>query len=288
MPVVLITGAGSGFGKVTALAFARQGDTVYASMRNPNENCSLAQTAADEKLSIKLLKLDVTDKSSIKKAVDAIFQNEGRLDVLINNAGIHIPGALEDMPDSDIHRVMNTNFFGVLNVTRTVLPIMRKQQAGRIIMVSSIGAMIGRATDSIYCASKSALEAAAEALRYEVARFGISISVIEPGVFQTEIGRKYDVSSEYPQDSPYRRLVDYRVDLVKKSCQTGDDPQRIAELIVSIAAHEQPEFRYPAGNQAEKFLPLLKKMTESERDEFIRAAAKIDWWLDGDPGPEKK
>ncbi|MBT7950605.1 MAG: SDR family oxidoreductase [Gammaproteobacteria bacterium] len=288
MSVVLITGAGSGFGKVTALAFARQGDTVYASMRNPDDNCSLARTAADENLSIKLLKLDVTDKSSIQKAVDVIFQNEGCLDVLINNAGIHIPGALEDMPDSDIHRVMNTNFFGVLNVTRTVLPIMRKQQSGRIIMVSSIGAMIGRANDSIYCASKSALEAAAEALRYEVARFGISVSVIEPGVFQTEIGRKYDVSSEYPQDSPYRQLVDYRVNLVKKSCQTGDDPQRIAELIVSIAAHEQPGFRYPAGNQAEEFLPMLKKMTESERDEFIRKAAKIDWWLDGEPEPEKE
>ena len=155
-------------------------------------------------------------------------------------------------------------------------------------MVSSIGAMIGRANDSIYCASKSALEAAAEALRYEVARFGISVSVIEPGVFQTEIGRKYDVSSEYPQDSPYRQLVDYRVNLVKKSCQTGDDPQRIAELIVSIAAHEQPGFRYPAGNQAEEFLPMLKKMTESERDEFIRKAAKIDWWLDGEPEPEKE
>jgi NAD(P)-dependent dehydrogenase (short-subunit alcohol dehydrogenase family) len=288
MPVVLITGAGSGFGKVTALTFARQGDTVYASMRNPNDNCALAQTAADENLSIKLLKLDVTDKSSIKKAVDAIFQNEGRLDVLINNAGIHISGAFEDMPDRDIHRVMNTNFFGVLNVTRAVLPIMRKQQAGRIIMLSSIGAMIGRVNDSIYCASKSALEAASEALRYEVARFGISVSVIEPGVFQTEIGSKYNVSSEYPQESPYRQLVDYRVNLVKKSCQTGDDPQRIAELIVSIAAHEQPEFRYPAGNQAEEFLPLLKKMTESERDEFIRTAAKIDWWLDGDPGPGKE
>ncbi len=287
MAVVLITGAASGFGKVTALAFARNGDTVYASMRKPAKNHPLLQAAEKEKLSVNLLALDVKNKESIAKAIAGINQAEGRLDILINNAGVHIPGALEDMPEDDLHQVMDTNFFGALNVTRAVLPMMREQKSGRIIMLSSIGAMIGRVNDSIYCASKSALEAASEALRYEVARFGIKVSVVEPGVFQTEIGNKYEVSKDYPADSPYRDLVDFRVAMVKKSCESGDDPQRIAELIISIAESPEPGFRYPAGLQAEEFLPLLKQMDENERDAFIRKAAKIDWWLKGDKKPEK-
>ena len=287
MSVVLITGAGSGFGKVTALAFARKGDTVYASMRKPVMTHPLLQAAESENLTVKLLTLDVKDKLSIADAIEKIKQTEGRLDILINNAGVHIPGALEDMPEDDLHNVMDTNFFGALNVTRAVLPMMRLQKAGRIIMLSSIGAMISRVNDSIYCASKSALEAASEALRFEVARFGIKVSVVEPGVFQTEIGNKYEVSHDYPGNSPYRDLVNFRVAMVKKSFETADDPQRLAELIIEIAESTEPGFRYPAGLQAEEFLPLLKQMDESERDDFIRKAAKIDWWLKGDDKPEK-
>jgi len=286
MSVVLITGAGSGIGKVTALAFARRGDTVYASMRRPTDNHALLKSAETEKINIKLITLDVKDSSSIVKAINEITLEEGRLDILINNAGIHIPGAFEDMPDSDMHSVMDTNFFGVINVTRAVLPIMRKQKSGRIIMLSSIGAMIGRVNDSIYCASKSALEAAAEALRYEVGRFGIKVSVLEPGVFQTEIGDKYNVSPDYPKDSPYKDLVEFRVAMVKKSCEEGDDPERIANLAVAVARSENPDFRYPAGAQAEEFLPHLKQMSENERDNFIRTAAKVDWWLKGEEKPD--
>ncbi|MFT5350956.1 MAG: NAD(P)-dependent dehydrogenase (short-subunit alcohol dehydrogenase family) [Planctomycetota bacterium] len=286
MSVVLITGAGSGFGQTTALAFARQGATVYASMRDPEKDTTLLQIAADEKLSIKLIQLDVQDKASIANAITLILQNERCLDVLINNAGIHIPGAVEDMPEEDIHRVMDTNFFGVLNVTRAILPCMRQQQAGRIIMVSSVGAMLGRVNDAIYCASKSALEAVAEALCYEVARFGIKVSVVEPGVFRTALGGKYQVSSAYPENSPYRELVEFRTKKVKESCENGDDPERLAEVIVAIANSDKPGFRYPAGKQAEAFLPNLKQMNEKERDQFIRSAAGIDWWLEGLSKPE--
>lgn len=285
MSVVLITGAASGIGKVTALAFARHGDTVYASMRKPTQDHELSAIAKKEKLVIHLVSLDVKDEVSIKNAVDKIIAEQGVLDVLVNNAGIHIPGALEDMPVEDIRNIMDTNFFGVINVSRAVLPVMRTQASGCIIMMSSIGAMIGRANDSIYCASKSALEAMAEALRYEVARFGIHVSVLQPGVFQTEIGNKYDVSSDYPDDSPYRELVDFRIAEVKASCQQGDDPARIAELALNVATTARPSFRYPAGEQAEQFLPRLKAMSDTEREDFIKTAAKLDWWLNGDKKP---
>ena len=281
MSVILITGASSGFGKLTALAFARQGDTVYATMRDPKKGYRLQDAASAENLHINPLALDVTDTASIHAAVKNVLAAEERIDVLVNNAGIHIPGALEDMPESDLHRVMDTNFFGVINMTRAVLPTMRKQKSGRIIMMSSVGGMISRATDSIYCASKWALEGMSEALRYEVARFGIKVSMIEPGVFRTEIGSKYKVSLDYPQASPYRELLEFRADKVVEDCNNGDDPQLVADLVVAVTNKDNPDVRYPAGQQAEKFLPELKRMDADERDDLIRTAAGIDWWLEG-------
>ena len=285
MPVILITGASSGFGELTAIAFARRGDTVYATMRNPEKGYRLQDAASAENLQIKLLALDVADTNSIHAAVKNVLAAQERIDVLVNNAGIHIPGALEDMPETDLHRVMDTNFFGVINMTRAVLPAMRKQKSGRIIMLSSVGGMISRVTDSIYCASKWALEGMSEGLRYEVARFGIKVSVIEPGVFRTEIGSKYKVSLDYPQASPYLDLLKFRVDKVVEACSNGDNPQLVADLIVDVANKDNPDFRYPAGQQAEKFLSELKRMDADERDDLIRTAAGIDWWLEGKNPP---
>ena len=284
MPVILITGASSGFGKLTALAFARQGHTVYAGMRDP-KGYPVQNEASAKKLRVNLLELDVTDIETIHAAVKHVLAAEERIDVLVNNAGIHIPGALEDVPEADLHRVMDTNFFGVINMTRAVLPAMRKQKSGRIIMLSSVGGMISRAVDSIYCASKWALEGMSEGLRYEVARFGIKVSLIEPGVFRTQIGAKYRASLDYPSASPYRDLLEFRIDKVAKAVNDGDDPQLVADLIVDVANKDHPQFRYPAGQQAEDFLSRLKRMDADQRDETIRTAAEIDWWLEGRDPP---
>ena len=281
MSVILITGASSGFGESTALEFARRGNTVFATMRDPEQGYRLQDKASANNFRVNLLELDVNNIETINAAVKNVLAAAGRIDVLVNNAGVHIPGALEDMPASDLRRVMDTNFFGAVNMTRAVLPAMRRQNAGRIIMVSSVGGMISRAVDSIYCASKWALEGMSEGLRYEVARFGIKVSVIQPGVFRTEIGSKYRLSSDYPQASPYRDLLDFRIDKVAEAVNDGDDPQRVAELIVDVANEDNPSFRYPAGQQAENFLAGLKQMDADERDEAIRTAAEIDWWLEG-------
>lgn len=285
MSVILVTGAGSGFGRTAALAFAGNGDTVYAGLRNPAGLDAFKEEAARENLSLYPLHLDVTDKPGISRAVERILDQQKRIDVLINNAGVHIPGALEDMPDEDMRRIMDINFFGALDVTRAVLPLMRQQGEGRIIMISSVGALIGRVNDAIYCASKSALEGASEALRYEVARFGIRVSVVEPGVFRTEIGNKYNLSEAYPGGSPYRELMDFRIRAVKASCEHGDDPAHVAQLLLDIVKEQDPAFRYPAGRQAEKFIAELREMDDSERDSFIRRASGIDWWLNGETEP---
>ena len=286
MPVILITGASSGFGMLTALAFARKGDAVYATMRDPEQGSGLQDAASAEGLRLNLLRLDVTDTQSVRAAVEHVLAAHGRIDVLVNNAGIHIPGALEDMPEADLHRVMDTNFFGVINVTRAVLPAMRKQKSGRIIMLSSVGGMISRAVDSIYCAGKWALEGMSEGLRYEVARFGIKVSLIEPGVFRTEIGNKYKAPPDYPHASPYRGLLAFRIGKVAEACRNGDDPQLVADLIVDVANKEDPALRYPAGRQAEEFLSELKQMDADERDKSIRTASGIDWWLEGRNPPD--
>lgn len=285
MSVVVITGASSGFGELTALEFARRGNTVYATMRAPKQGYRLRDAASANKLRINLLELDVNNIETIDAAVKNVLAAAGRIDVLVNNAGVHIPGALEDMPASDLRRVMDTNFFGAVNMTRAVLPAMRRQNSGRIIMVSSVGGMISRAVDSIYCASKWALEGMSEGLRYEAARFGIKVSVIQPGVFRTEIGSKYKLSRDYPPASPYRDLLEFRIDKVAEAVNDGDDPQLVADLIVDVANKDNPAFRYPAGHQAEKFLSGLKQMDADERDEAIRTAAEIDWWLEGRDPP---
>ena len=286
MAVILITGASSGFGKLTALAFARNGDHVYAGVRDPANSDALARSADDQALAIEQLRLDVTDTRTINTAVDTILREAGRIDVLVNNAGVHLLGALEDMPEDALREVMDTNFFGAVNVTRAVLPVMREQRSGHVIQMSSIGGMIGRVADSIYCASKAALEGASEGLRYEVQPFGINVSMIEPGAFRTELADKFAVLPDYPADSPYRELIQFRAARLTETCKNGDDPQKVADLIVEVAQSAEPAFRYPAGQQAESFLPQLKKMTDAQRADFIREAAKIGWWLDGSERPD--
>ncbi|MGH8248664.1 MAG: SDR family oxidoreductase, partial [Gammaproteobacteria bacterium] len=185
MPVVLVTGCSSGFGRHTALAFAARGYTVYATARSREALSVAVDDPENRKPDLHWLALDVTDRHAVHQVVADVIRRSGRIDVLVNNAGIHIPGSVEDVSDEDIELVMRTNFFGPVWLTRCVLPYMRAQKSGRIIMVSSLSALVGLPVESLYCASKAALEGFAEGLRYEVDRFGIRVSAVEPGLFKT-------------------------------------------------------------------------------------------------------
>jgi NAD(P)-dependent dehydrogenase (short-subunit alcohol dehydrogenase family) len=288
MAVVLITGCGSGFGRAMAVEFARRGDEVYAAVRvlpPPNSASTLKLTPNAARGVIHTIVLDVTSGASIEEAVGAVLSKAGRVDVLVNNAGLHRLGAFEDMPESELRLMMEVNFFGPIRLTRAVLPLMRKQSSGHVIMISSIGALISRAIDAYYCASKSALEAASEALRYEVERFGIRVTAVEPGAFRTEVAEKgaaalYDLTS-----SPYGPLVRFRSRKVREACRSGDDPELVARAVADIAHAPIGEFRQPLGAQANRMARELRALDEAGRASMIRAKSQIQWWTEGTEEP---
>ena len=285
MATALITGCSSGFGQLTAFEFARHAYKVYATVRTPAAVEKLQRAAGDAGVSIDVVPLDVTDREAIDPAVRQILDEAGSIDVLVNNAGITAVGALEDIDATDLERVMRTNFFGPVWLTRAVLPQMRAQGGGHIIMVSSLSALVGLPGESVYAASKAALELAAEGLRHEVDRFNIRVSVVEPGLFNTRMPEKIAAAGAYPQASPYAELIAFLVDRMQRQLGSGDDPQRVAELIVQIAGEQAPGFRYPAGAQAERVVEKLGELTESDRSSFVRAVHGTAWWSDGDAPP---
>ena len=285
MAVVLITGCSSGFGKVSALAFARNGYRVYAGARNPDDCTAIAVSAEQEGLALDVLQLDVTDTEAINSAVAQIIGATGRIDVLINNAGVARLAVLEDLPDVDIDYLLKVNFIAPVRLSKAVLPYMRAQNYGRIIMVSSLSALVGLPGETVYSASKAALEAMAEGLRYEVDRFNIAISVIEPGLFNTSMPDKIAKSIVCPPGSAYAALMEHLQQGIESSSGQGDDPLRVAELLVSIAREKKPAFRYPAGEQARVVTDKINNLTGTEREQLIRAVNDTAWWSAGKDRP---
>ncbi|MEI9899295.1 MAG: SDR family oxidoreductase [Hyphomicrobium sp.] len=190
MRTVLITGTSAGFGLVTAVELAKRGWRVIASMRNLDRRGPLdaALIAAGAAPNVDIIQLDVNDANSIAQGVEAMLAvTGGTLDAVVHNAGVAAGGAFEDIPEAELRRVMETNFFGVMTLTRALLPTFRKQRAGRIVIVSSESAFHGQPGNSIYVASKWAVEGWAESLAYDVEQFGIKVLLIEPGPYVTDI-----------------------------------------------------------------------------------------------------
>lgn len=277
MRVVLISGCGSGFGALCARAFATAGDTVVATVRDP------ARHPFGEQVAVDVRRLDVTDRNSIDACVASVLDDFGRVDVLVNNAGIHRLGAIEDMGEDEFRRVFETNFFGSINLARAVVPAMRQRGRGHIISVSSIGARVGRVMDGAYCASKAALEIAMEAMRYEVARFGIQVSIVAPGAYRTSIG--LHLGAEVQTRSPYRELRAFRLRKVSDAVTRGGDPAEVVDLIRSIADDPSPAFRYLVGERARELERSLAGLDDAGRQEFVTRLADIGWWLSGEEQP---
>ena len=276
MRVVLVSGSGSGFGALCARAFAAAGDTVVATVRDPARH----PFGAGDRVHVR--QLDVTDQASIDACVASVLDDFGRVDVLVNSAGVHLLGAIEDMEEDEFRRVFETNFFGSINLARAVLPAMREAGRGHLISVSSIGARVGRVIDGAYCASKAALEIAMEAMRYEVARFGVQVSVVAPGAYRTGIGRHFE--DEKRDTSPYRQLRAFRLRKVREAVAHGSDPAEVAHLIRSIADDPAPAFRYLAGERAGELETSLAGLDDTGRQEFVTRMAGIGWWLSGGEG----
>ncbi|HVM95410.1 MAG TPA: SDR family NAD(P)-dependent oxidoreductase [Candidatus Acidoferrales bacterium] len=251
MGTVLITGTSSGFGLVTTIELAKRGWNVVASMRNLSKSTTLevAARAAAVSNRIRLAQLDVTDPTSIETAVTEIQQSGSGLDAVVHNAGVAVGSAFEDLPESELRRVMETNFFGVLALTRALLPMFRAQRRGRIVIVSSNSAYAGEPANSIYCASKWAIEGWAESLAYEVDPFGIDVVLIEPGSYRTEIWQtspriKPEASPYLPFMLPLEKAIDEKV------VRNARDPQEVGVQIAKALEAAKPRFRYPVGPDA--------------------------------------
>ena len=278
MATVLITGCSSGFGKLSALHFARKGDTVFASMRNTAKAGELEQAKQAESLPIEIVQLDVTDDASVEGAVRQVIDAAGGIDVLVNNAGLGHHGPVEETDDDEVKEIFETNFFGALRVTRAVVPKMREQKSGTIVNVSSLAGRVVAPYGGIYSASKYALEAASEALYYELHPFGIRVLLIEPGGFETAIEGSRRLSRRFTEGSPYLELEQRFEQSLTRLPGGGErgDAQDVAEAIYNAVNTDQPKLRYLVGQDAETIGGLRQQMDDEQFEQAMRQT--LDFW----------
>ncbi len=268
---MLVTGASSGIGLEIAIFLAEHGYRVYATMRNLERRGDLDAAAAGRNAKLDVLQLDVTDDASIRKAVETIAGRSGELYGLVNNAGSILSGYFEEVSDEEMRRVFDANFFGTLSMTRAVLPMMRKAQRGRIIIMSSTGGRLGSPGNSAYCSSKFALEGLAECLLQEMALFGIQVSLVEPGFVRTELfGRNRHVAARATAaDSPYRAWFQKLDQMTEREVESAViSPTHVAEVVLRILEAKRPRLRYLVGRRARFLINLRRYLPGEIFDDF--------------------
>lgn len=269
--IVIITGASSGFGFLTALELAKKDYFVIATMRNLNKQTELLSQAAALHLqqNIKIHQLDVTDQKSIH-AFQLFLKELNQVDILVNNAGYAGGGFIEEIPVEEYRRQFETNVFGAISITQIVLPYMRKQKSGKIINVSSISGQVGFPGLSPYVSSKYALEGWSESLRLEVKPYGIDVSLIEPGSYNTniwEVGK--ELAENYSEStSPYKAYMDKIQNHINNGSDTFGNPVDVARKIVAIAEAKNATLRYPIGKGV-KLMIVAKKILPWRVWEFL-------------------
>jgi NAD(P)-dependent dehydrogenase (short-subunit alcohol dehydrogenase family) len=247
-PVVLITGASSGFGYLASELFVRADYRVFGTSRRADGSVPAG---------VEHVTLDVSSEDSVRTCVDHIAREAGRVDVLVNNAGVLHVGPAEECSIDEARRLFETNFFGVARMTHALLPLMREQKSGRIIIVGSLAGLVAVPGEAFYGASKFALEGYGEALSYEVAPFGISVSIIEPGFFKTNIGSATMRGTQViPAYDGMRAALDRAV---ATSIETAPDPLQVARLMMRVAQTRTPRLRYRVGSDA-IWVPWLKRL----------------------------
>ena len=274
MAVVLVTGCSSGFGEAIAEAFVRRGDTVVASMRQPDHAPASLRAAANRSgARLEILQLDVTDAGSRARSIDAIMRLFGRLDVLVNNAGVACSGSLEDTSLELLRLVFETNFFGPHEMMRLALPIMREQGAGRIINVTAIGAIFSTPLYDAYCSSKHAMDSISAAADIDARPFGVRVVSVLPGQFKTAIGDKRLQNAVSPA---YVRLS---TDMAKAREKRADDVltdlSPVADAVIEAATHPNPPPRYAVGKgMAEMLKPVIAELEKLHEFDLQRAGLR--------------
>lgn len=282
MSVALITGTSSGIGQATALHLARQGYRVFATMRNAATGGEpLRSAAAAEKLALEILPLDVTDAGSVTGAVAEAESRAGRLDVLVNNAGIGTLATVEEVTDAQARELFETNFFGPLRMMRAVLPGMRRRGGGTIVNVSSVAAHITGPLNGLYSASKRALEGLSEAVAIEARRFGVRVVIIEPGFFRTEIVARAAAEAAARDGSPYAELRRRMAMIYGHAAQNGGDPADVARAIGEAIAAPAPRLRHLVGDDAQAWVSGRRRLSDEAWIDSGRAMTDEEWlgWL---------
>jgi NAD(P)-dependent dehydrogenase (short-subunit alcohol dehydrogenase family) len=263
--VAVVTGSSSGIGYEISIALARSGFFTYATMRNLQKATNLESIRDKEMLPLKPLQLDVTDDASVNKAIQTIISESGRIDVLVNNAGYGLVGAFEDLSMDEIRRQFETNFFGVIRVMQSVLPLMRKQKFGIIVNISSGAGRFGYPSGSAYVSTKFALEGLSESIAYELDQFGIKVILVEPGVIKTNFDSGMVVAKK-SQDasSPYFNMTQKMDTVFRQLIRNSSPPSLVADVVVQAVKSENPNLRYLAGKDVEQWVDQKKKMSDTE------------------------
>ncbi|MFM7045910.1 MAG: SDR family oxidoreductase [Ilumatobacteraceae bacterium] len=275
MPAVLITGCSSGFGELAAIAFARQGWRVFATMRRPGSSAALLDAAAGG-AAIEELALDVCDDASVRAAVAEAVQRCGRLDAVVNNAGIEVFGAVHLLSDDEVHRQLDTNVTGIVRVARAVVPHFLQHGGGTIVNVGSVAGFVGAPYSGLYAASKHAVEALSEAMHFELAQRGVRVRVVEPGQFATALGDKsIHATAMTPDTDEHQRFERFRE--AQRRLVNGEpaDPQRVADVIVRAVTDEPGQLRYLVGDDAELIVSTKSAMPFEQFEATMRVV--LDW-----------
>jgi len=271
--VILVTGCSSGIGRATALAAAARGHRVFATARNLADLADLERTG-----NLETMALDVTDGLAVRAAVDAALSRAGRLDALVNNAGYGQYGAAEEVTLDEWRAQFEVNLFGAIAAIQAVLPAMRRERSGTIVNVSSVSGRVAIPFAAPYSASKHALEAVSDALRVELAAFGIRVVLVEPGPIETRFTERARamVGPLIARPGPYRELYALAERAMEGDFQKGaQPPEAVARVIVDAIEAGNPRPRYPVGLMSRALFPLKTALPDRWLDGLMRRALRI-------------
>jgi NAD(P)-dependent dehydrogenase (short-subunit alcohol dehydrogenase family) len=271
--VAVVTGSSSGIGYETSLLLARNQFATYATMRNMNKSNEVRDIASKEKIPLNVIQLDVNDDTSVHDAIDTIVKENGRIDVLVNNAGYDLFGPLEESSIDEIKQQFETNVFGVIRTTKAVIPTMRKQGNGIIVNISSVGGTVGLFPfTTAYHASKFAIEGFTESLRQELADFNIHIILIEPGSISSNFAMNIKTAKGFdPNKSPYAKMAQQVLQGFESiPAAYSSHPSKVAHTILNVLNSPNPELRNPVGKDAESIFKVRAELSDKELEQWAR------------------
>jgi NAD(P)-dependent dehydrogenase (short-subunit alcohol dehydrogenase family) len=269
--VAIVTGSSSGIGFEISLMLARHGFITYATMRDLQKSSTLKSIADKENIPLRCVQLDVTNDVSVKLAIETIVKESCKIDVLVNNAGYGLSGALEDLLINEIKLLFDTNFFGLIRTTQAVLPIMRNHGSGIIVNISSGLGRFGFATSSAYASSKFAIEGLTESISYELEPFGIRTILVEPGIIKTNFIKAVVLGQKSTDlNSPYLQFMNNIEDGMKKLIESGERPEYVARVVLDAINDSTPKLRYLAGKDVEQIMEIKNKVSDEDFHNMIK------------------